>query len=141
MNIGTLAKAVGCQVETIRFYEKEGLIPAPERSAAGYRRYSPAHLEQLKFVVHCRSLDISLAEIKRLLQLKSSPEDDCGEINRLIDRHIGDLHRKIAELALLEQQLIALRDHCHDALSVRECGIMQGLIGAAAGEDCPCHDR
>lgn len=140
MQIGALAKAVGCEVETIRFYEKEGLMPAPERSEAGYRRYSPAHLEQLKFVVHCRSLDMSLAEIRRLLQLKSNPDVECGEINALIDRHIRALHRKITDLALLEQQLVVLREHCHDALSVRECGIMKGLIGASAGEACPCHD-
>lgn len=131
MLIGELAKVVGCEVETIRFYEKEGLLDKPSRTASGYRSYSPVQLEQLKFVVHCRSLDISVAEIKRLLALKANPDLACNEINLLIDGHLDQIHRQIDNLRQLEQQLTLLRQHCHENLSVKECGIMKGLVVAA----------
>jgi len=83
MRIGELGEAAGVDIETIRYYEKEELLPAPARLANGYRTYVPAHLEQLAFIRHCRALDIPLAEVKRLLDFVERPEGDCGNINRL----------------------------------------------------------
>ena len=78
MLIKELAAATGVDTETIRFYEKEGLLPQPARLANGYRSYEPVHLERLSFVRHCRALDIPLAEIKSLLGALDAPQEACG---------------------------------------------------------------
>ena len=109
MRIGELGQATGVDVETIRYYEKEGLLPPPARAANGYRAYGAAHLERLSFVRHCRGLDMSLAEIRHLLDFTTRPEADCGEINRLIDAHLGRVRARLKSLHTLEKQLVALR--------------------------------
>ncbi|MFX7140454.1 MerR family transcriptional regulator, partial [Acinetobacter baumannii] len=81
MKIGKLAQTAGTTVETIRFYEHEGLLPAPARSSGNYRLYASQHLERLAFIRHCRSLDMTLNEIRSLLRLKDAPHEDCGEVN------------------------------------------------------------
>ena len=80
IRIGELAQRTGCEVVTVRFYEKEGLLPAPARSSGNYRLYSEAHIERLQFIRHCRSLDMSLGEIRALLGLRDKPLRDCGEV-------------------------------------------------------------
>ncbi|HEY1181327.1 MAG TPA: MerR family transcriptional regulator, partial [Rhodocyclaceae bacterium] len=79
MRIGELGQAAGVDVETIRFYEKSGLLPSPARNTSGYRIYNQSHLERLAFIRHARSLDIPLAEIKRLLDFVARPDADCGD--------------------------------------------------------------
>lgn len=88
MKIGELAKRTGCPVETIRYYEREGLLPEPARSEGNYRQYTLAHVERLSFIRHCRSLDMTQEEIRTLLALRDRPEADCGTANRLIDEHL-----------------------------------------------------
>ena len=88
MKIGELAKLTDCQVETIRYYEKEGLLPPPARSDGNYRLYTQAHTERLVFIRNCRSLDMTLEEIRSLLGLRDSPQDQCESVNALIDEHI-----------------------------------------------------
>ncbi len=89
MKIGILAEATGTPVETIRFYEREGLLPPPARAENNYRMYLPVHVERLAFVRQCRNLDMTLDEIRALLALRESPAQDCGDINTLLDEHIG----------------------------------------------------
>ncbi|MBL8413552.1 MAG: MerR family transcriptional regulator, partial [Propionivibrio sp.] len=84
MRIGELGQATGVDVETIRYYEKAGLLPAPARHTNGYRSYAPLHVERLAFIRHCRALDISLADIQRLLAFVAHPESDCRNIDQLI---------------------------------------------------------
>ena len=72
MKIGELATASGTPVDTIRFYEREGLLPAPARSAANYRQYEAAHLERLQFIRHCRTLDMSLTQVRELLRVRAA---------------------------------------------------------------------
>jgi len=102
MKIGELARLAGSNVETIRYYEREGLLPIPGRSEGNYRIYGPMHQERLTFIRHCRGLDMTLDEIRTLLHFKESPEENCGEVNRLLDDHIGHVVRRIGELQALE---------------------------------------
>ena len=139
MRIGELAQRSDCDVETVRFYEREGLLDLPAREANGYRRYSDTHLVQIKFVRHCRSLGMGLRDVRRLRSFQANPELACDEINQLIDGQIDLIHQQIDSLRLLEQQLHTLRETCHANQKASECGIMRNLARAAEGEDCSCH--
>lgn len=127
MKIGELAKVAQCTVETVRYYEKEGLLPAPARTSGNYRHYGPSHVERLRFIRNCRALDMTHGEIHALLALLDGPADSCGSVNDLLDAHIGHVDARIAELRQLEQQLVALRARCRDARSLDQCGILHGL--------------
>jgi Cd(II)/Pb(II)-responsive transcriptional regulator len=96
LKIGDLGKRTDCPVETIRYYEQEGLLPAPARSQSNYRLYGDAHVERLQFIRHCRSLDMTLDEIRSLLRFRDAPEDNCEEVNLLLDQHIGHVARRMA---------------------------------------------
>ncbi|MFT3850336.1 MAG: Cd(II)/Pb(II)-responsive transcriptional regulator [Propionivibrio sp.] len=139
MRIGELARHSGCDVETIRFYEREGLLAAPAREANGYRNYGEAHLVQLNFIRHCRSLGIGLPEVRTLRSFQSRPELACDAIDELIDRQIARIHAQVESLRTLERQLHSLRDTCRAHRTASECGIMQTLSRAAQGEACSCH--
>ena len=127
MKIGDLATASATPVDTIRYYERECLLPAPARTAANYRAYDDSHLERLRFIRHCRHLDMSLDEVRELLRVRDDPQADCNAANRVLDEHIGHVSRRIRELRLLKEQLVALRETCHSEQPVVECGIVQGL--------------
>jgi len=127
MRIGELAKRTGCDVETIRFYEKSGLLDEPVRTASGYREYQGVHLERLQFIRHCRSLQIGLQDIRTLLDLQARPSAGCDHVNALLDQHIAAVQAQMAALRTLETQLFNLRHKCNEPHSVEECGILQNL--------------
>lgn len=127
MKIGELAQATDTPVETIRFYERCGLLPAPGRSAANYRQYDQAHVQRLVFIRRCRKLDMALDEIRALLRFSDSPGADCGEVNQVLDEHIGHVAARIAELDALEQELRQLRARCAASGSGLACAILQAL--------------
>lgn len=127
LKIGELASRSGCIVETVRFYEKERLLPAPTRTAGNYRLYTEAHVERLSFIRHCRSLDMTLEEIRSLLTFQDAPESDCGEVNRVLDRHIAHVALRIAELKGLQKQLKELRSLCSITRATKDCQILQEL--------------
>ena len=131
MKIGELATRSSTPIETIRYYEREGLLPAPARTAGNFRVYEAEHLERLLFIRHCRSLDMSLDEVRALLRFKDSPSDNCGDVNALLDEHIGHVSRRIKELRVLEKQLRELRSRCGQDRPAQECGILTGLADAA----------
>lgn len=133
MKIGKLANLTGCSVQTIRYYEKEQLLPSSKRSQGNFRLYDQAAVEQLLFIKHCRSLDLSLAEIRQLLELNRSPETQCEDVNQMIDSHIGQVERRIQELQLLRGQLISLHESCSTNRTVEECGILHNLTSGAQG--------
>lgn len=139
MRIGELSRSTGVDVETIRYYEKAGLLPPGSREANGYRSYAPAHLERLAFVRHCRALDIPLADVKRLLQFLARPASDCGDIDHLIDDQLSRVRARLASMRALERQLSTLRARCGSHRSSRRCGILHELVSAAHGEACACH--
>ncbi|MNH09560.1 HTH-type transcriptional regulator ZntR [compost metagenome] len=125
MKIGELAKATDCAVETIRYYERENLLPEPARSEGNYRMYTQAHVERLTFIRNCRTLDMTLEEIRSLLRLRDSPEDQCESVNALIDEHIQHVNARIEGLQALQAQLLELRQHCHP--KEVQCSILQHL--------------
>jgi Cd(II)/Pb(II)-responsive transcriptional regulator len=131
MKIGELALAAQTQVETIRYYEREGLLPPAPRSEGNYRIYGPAHVERLAFVRHCRSLDMTLDEIRILLRFKDEPQVGCGEVNTLLDEHIGHVATRIRELRQLEKQLKTLRQQCVGVHEAADCGILNSLTRPA----------
>ena len=131
MKIGELSTASSTPVETIRYYEREGLMPSPGRTQGNFRVYEAPHLERLQFIRHCRGLDMSLDEIRLLLRFRDTPEADCGDVNALLDEHIGHVSRRIRELRALEKQLNVLRGRCAEARPADRCGILSGLAEAA----------
>jgi len=131
MKIGELAARAGCDVQTVRFYEREGILHEPGRDASGYRRYDEEQVQRLQFVRHCRGLGMSLDEIRVLMQSKDDPGADCGDVNALLDEHIGHVSQRIKELRLLEKQLKELRRRCAAARTADQCGILSGLSEAA----------
>lgn len=131
MKIGELASATETAIDTIRFYEREGLLPPPARSAGNFRLYEAQHLKRLQFIRFCRSLDMSLDEVRVLLRFKDRPAEDCGDVNALLDEHIGHVARRIKELRSLERQLKELRQRCGAARPADQCGILSGLSEAA----------
>lgn len=127
MKIGELAKRSACSVETIRYYESTGLLPAPARSEGNYRIYGEAHCERLAFIRNCRALDMTQEEIRELLRIKDENGRDCGDVDILLDAHIGHVSERLAELSALQAQLRALRDTCGHHLPVQQCEILRGL--------------
>jgi Cd(II)/Pb(II)-responsive transcriptional regulator len=131
MRIGELAKLTGCQPETVRFYEQKGLLPPPVRSHANYRLYDASHAERLHFIRRCRSLDMSLDEVQVLLDFQDHPDKPCGGVNDLVDRHIVEIKRQIADLQTLQTELSELRGRCDSARPAGQCEILRQLNESA----------
>ncbi len=126
MGIGVLSKRTGCKIETIRFYEKQGLLPEPPRSEGGHRVYNKEHLKRLTFVRRCRDLGFSMAEVKGFLSLVDGHTYTCHEVRDLTMRHIDDIRSKIADLSRLKKVLLDISANCSDA-SVPDCPIVDAL--------------
>jgi len=133
IKIGELAKRTGATVETIRYYEKEGLLPEPSRSDGNYRLYNEAHIERLQFILHCRTLDMALEEVRVLLQYWNEPDKDCGDVDALLDEHIYAVEVRIKKLMQLKQHLTFLRQKCVSSAPAVSCGILNALA------DNSCH--
>ena len=132
MRIGELARRADCPVETVRYYEKKKLLPAPRRSGANYRDYGPSHLERLAFIRRCRALDMSLPEIRALIEAIEHPGPDCAPVDALLDEHIGHVAGRIADLTALKKELDAIRAHCAGRRPASACGIIETLSRPAA---------
>ncbi len=128
MKIGELAQLARCGTETIRYYERIGLLPPPVRGDNNYRRYTEQHVEQLRFIRNCRSLDMTHEEIRALLDYSSAePTPDCSPINDLIQEHLQHVTIRIQELQSLEKQLRDLYLQCQHPGHVSDCGILENL--------------
>ena len=141
MKIGELAQAATTPVETIRYYEREGLLPAPQRTQGNFRVYQATHLERLQFIRHCRSLDMSLDEVRVLLRFKDAPDENCGHVNALLDAHIGHVSQRIQELKSLEKHLKELRLRCSESRPAEQCGILAGLSEAVSDHAAPAKEH
>ncbi|MDO5652581.1 MAG: Cd(II)/Pb(II)-responsive transcriptional regulator [Brachymonas sp.] len=143
LRIRELGAAVGVEVETIRYYEKTGLLQEPARSDNGYRAYGQVHIERLAFIRHCRSLDISLADIQQLLQLMNTPQADGSGVDAVVQQQIARVRTRLASLKALEKQLLSLQSRCaaqhHGEHLASECPVLHELVVAARGEACACH--
>ena len=102
-NIGALAAKAGVSIQTIRFYERKSLLAAPERTLSNYRSYSEDALKQLLFIKQCRALDMTIKEIKLVLETRANPESSCENVNTTIDKHVDDIGHRIAELKSLQE--------------------------------------
>lgn len=138
MKIGELARAAHCDVETVRFYERAGLLDEPEREASGYRRYDEPHLRRLRFIRHCRSLDIPLSEIRQLLDFAAAPVQSCAAVDELLDRQVALVRQRLDALRALEQQLTKLRRTCKGGRS-DPCAILASFTSAADAHAWACH--
>jgi Cd(II)/Pb(II)-responsive transcriptional regulator len=127
MKIGALSTQTGVPIDTIRHYEREGLLPEAARSEGNYRIYEATHVQRLSFIRHCRGLDMTLDEIRVLLHFKDAPSEDCTEVNALLDEHIGHVAHRIRELRTLEKHLRELRDTCRTTQDAEHCGILNEL--------------
>ncbi len=117
--IGALSKRTGSKVETIRYYERVGLLPSPVRSASGYRLYGTEHLRRLTFVRRARALGFSIDEVRKLLNLADHRERPCAEARVLAAAHLADVRAKIADLQAMERVLGETVARCADGRSAR----------------------
>lgn len=125
--IGELGERTGCPVQTIRYYEREGLLPPAGRTRGNYRLYGPTHLERLSFIRNCRALDMTLQEIQLLLSVRDAPQRNCDEVNAVVDRHIEQVAQRIQELQQLQVRLKGLRKLCRAAEVAGSCKILGTL--------------
>lgn len=126
MKIGSLAKATGTKVETVRYYEGIGLMPEPERTSANYRSYTDVHRDRLNFIRHARGLGFDISDVRSLLDLADQPERDCGEVDRIASGHLQAIDEKIARLEVLREELGRVIGQCRGG-QVGECRIMEVL--------------
>lgn len=126
LKIGQLSAATGTNVETIRYYERIGLLPAPDRTSGNYREYAPEHVDRLNFIRHARGLGFDIQSIRSLLDLAQDPNRDCGEADRIASGHLLAVERKIAQLQQLQQELQRMISQCRGG-SVSNCRILQVL--------------
>ncbi len=126
LTIGLLSKRTGCKVETIRYYERVGLLLAPPRSAGGHRLYRDDDLRRLGFIRRSRQLGFSLKEVRGLLALVDSEAYSCGQIKAVTLDHLDEIRRKRADLAKLERVLSGIAARC-DGGSRPDCPIVEAL--------------
>lgn len=125
-SIGKLSRRTGCNIETIRYYEKAGLLPAPPRTAGGHRLYDGEHARRLGFVRRSRELGFSLDEIRALLDLADGEELDCGEVKAITLRHLREVKEKIRDLKKLERTLTRISGACEGGIAPA-CPILDAL--------------
>jgi DNA-binding transcriptional MerR regulator len=130
ITIGVLARDSGVNLETIRFYERSGLLPPPQRSASGYRHYEAMDVRRLRFIRRGRELGFSLEEIRSLLELAAHPESPCASADRMVREHLDGIATRIRDLQNMQAELSKLAgcqsdhaEHCRllEALDSREC--------------------
>lgn len=126
LTIGTLADAAGTKVETIRYYERIGLLPPPARTSGNYRSYAQAHLGRLSFIRRSRSLGFTLDQIRALLALADQRDRDCADVDAIARAHLADVERKISDLTSLGHELRELIGQCGHG-TIGECRIIEAL--------------
>lgn len=127
-----LAKRTGCNLETVRYYEKVGLLPAPPRNANGYRSYDSGHERRLRFVIRARELGFSLDEIRALLRLVDERDQPCAEASRLASLHLAEIRAKIGDLHRMEVALAEAVARCGDGARA-VCPLIETLDGVRDG--------
>ncbi len=130
LSIGALARAIGTKVETIRYYERIGLLPPPARTGGNYRAYARPHLERLSFIRSARGLGFSLDEVRELLRLSDDRERPCAEVDHMARAHLTEVERKLADLTRLRGELRQLIDRCKHG-TVADCRIIEALVPRA----------
>ena len=132
LSIGALSKQTGCNIETIRYYEKAGLLPNPARSPAGYRRYGSADLKRLSFIRRARALGFSIEEVRTLLKLADERRRPCAEVRVVAGVHLKDVQAKIADLRAMERVLRETVAKCASGRSP-DCPLIESLSRKSPG--------
>jgi len=125
--IGKVAHSAGLAVDTVRYYEREGLLEKPARSAAGYRHYRPEVVARLRFVRQAKDLGFSLSEIKELLALRVAPGKSCADVRARAEAKIADVEQRIASLMRMKRALAKLASSCSGRGPTSECPILEAL--------------
>lgn len=134
LTIGELGKATGTKVETVRYYERIGLLPRPARTAANYRDYGEAELGRLSFIRRARDLGFSLDQVRALLKLSDDRSQDCASVDRIAGEHLREIDRKLSDLTALRRELKAVIDSCNGG-TVAHCMIIEALGPLRPGDD------
>lgn len=127
MLIGQLSDRSGVKLETIRYYERTGLLPPPPRAPSGYRQYRPDHLRRLVFLRRSRQLGFSIKEVQDLLNLASQPDRVCKDVTHLAAAHVASVKAKVRELRRLQRALEKLVCACPGKVRIADCGILEAL--------------
>jgi len=127
LTTGKLARRAGVNIETVRYYERQGLIPKPPRRESGYRLYPPDMVKRIQFIKHAQELGFSLKEISELLSLKLDPETPCHEVRKRAEAKITDIEEKIKTLQKMKKALSRLTKACSGRGPVSECPILEAL--------------
>ena len=141
MGIGALAKSTGCHIETIRYYEKIGLLPPAQRSAGKHRIYTEVHRARLMFIRQNRDLGFPLEDIREMITLAGDSSNLCGEALAVVKKHLAAIEVKVASLQEIRKQLLTMSGTCESTClgsSVADCNIVQGLFEPAAGTRSSC---
>ncbi len=129
MTIGTLARRAGVGVETIRFYERKGLVPEPPRSLSGYREYSEEAVARVRFIRRAKDLGFTLREIRELLELRADDSVSCEMVRRRATAKIADIERRIRSLEAVRQALVRLAADCPASGAAGDCPILDAMEG------------
>lgn len=129
LRIGELSEQTGCNIETIRYYERIGILPAPPRKVNGYRCYDESHRQRLTFILRARELGFTLDEVRGLLGLVDGGQYTCAEVHTLALEHVAEIQRKIYDLQRLEKALSEMAARCSGE-EVPECPIVETLSTA-----------
>lgn len=127
LTVGQVARKAGVGVETLRFYERQGLLEEPARKASGYRQYPADVVERLRFIRRAKELGFSLKEIKELLALRVDPETTCGEVKRRAQAKIADVEEKIQVLQRIKTALVKLTALCRGQGPISACPILDAF--------------
>jgi MerR family copper efflux transcriptional regulator len=125
--IGKLAERGGVNLETVRYYEREGLMLPPARNSSGHRAYSPNAVRRLRFIKRAQELGFSLSEIKELLALRLDPNQLCTDVISQIDTKTREVEEKIGQLKAIRRALIHLKESCDGKCHISECPILESL--------------
>jgi Zn(II)-responsive transcriptional regulator len=133
MTVGKLAEATGINIETVRFYEREGLMPKPERTQGGHRLFDDTDVARLRFIQRAKEVGFTLKEIQDLLFLRDSEVATCEDVCEMAKRKVAEIERKIEMLTEMRDHLKALTEICPgDSRPTECCSILKGLEGGAA---------
>jgi Cu(I)-responsive transcriptional regulator len=126
MRIGELARATGTKAETIRYYEREGILPSADRTDSNYRDYSQNHLAALTFVRRARELGFGMAQVRELLALSDHDDKPCENVDQLVRHQLSEVDSKIADLTALREELGQMLQSC-EADRIGDCRIVESL--------------
>ncbi len=127
LTTGKLARQSGVNVETIRYYERQGLLPLPPRKSSGYRLWPPDTVKRIRFIKHAQELGFSLREISELLSIQTNKNKTCLEVKKIAEEKIADINQKITSLQKIKKALIEISNTCPGKGPISECPILDAI--------------